>query len=100
MLWHYKFKTLQEKNYQRESSEGVETPNSKDDFYKYTSIAQQISDHVSSLPFDEGVAFLGELIDSWMLTCPEAIIRSENNVEGVGKWRVGKETTDWEVPVS
>lgn len=100
MLWYYKYKTLQEKNYQRESSEVVEIPNDKNDFDKYNSIAQQIGEHVLSLPFNEGVAFLGELIGTWMLTCPESIIRSDNNVEHVGKWQVGNETTDWDVPVS
>ena len=70
MLWHYKFQTLQEKKYRRESSEGVEIPSSKNDFYKHASIAKQITRHVSFRSFDKGVAFLGELIGAWMLTCP------------------------------
>jgi hypothetical protein len=100
MLWHYKLKTLQEKNYQRASSKNIEIPISKNDFYKHKYIAKQITEYVSSLPFYESVAFLGELIGAWMLTCPETIIRSENNVEKVGKWQVGEEITDWEVPIS
>ncbi|MCK7481562.1 MAG: hypothetical protein M0C28_33580 [Candidatus Moduliflexus flocculans] len=46
MLWYYKYKTLQEKNYQRESSEVAELPNDKNDFDKYNSIAQQIGEHM------------------------------------------------------
>ena len=99
MLWHYKFKTLREKKYQRESSEGVEIPSSKNDFHKHVAVVEKITKYVETLSFDEGVAFLGELIGAWMLTCPEAVIRSDNNVEEVGKWQVGKETTDWEVPI-
>ena len=100
MLWHYKYKTLQEKIYQRGSSNGVKIPNSKNDWHKHTSIAEQIAEFLLSLPFDEGVAHLGELIGAWILTCPEAIIRSENNVEDVGKWQVGQQTVDWEVPIA
>lgn len=99
LLCHYKFKTLQEKNYQRESFKGIFIPNSKINFYKHTFVVNKITKYVLSLPFDEGVAFLGELIGAWMLTCPEAIIRSEKNVEKIGERRVGKETTDWEVPI-
>lgn len=99
MLEHYKFQALREKKYRRESSKAVEIPNSKNDFYKHASIADQLIKYVSSLSSGNGVAFLGELIGAWMLTCPEPIIRSENNVEDVGKWQVGKETTDWDVPI-
>ena len=100
MLWYYKFQTLQERKYQRQRSDGIEIPKSRNDFHRHAPIAEQINKYVASLPFDEGVAFLGELIGAWMLTCPEAIIRSDNNVEDVGKWQVGKETADWEVPIS
>jgi hypothetical protein len=99
MLWHYKYKTLQEKQYQRESSRHIKAPNSKKDWHKHAFIVEQIAESVLFLPFNDGVAFLGELIGAWMLTCPEAVIRSENNVENVGKWQVGKETTDWDVPI-
>jgi hypothetical protein len=97
MLWHYKFQTMQEKKYQRENSTSVRIP--KNDFYKYTSIAKQITEYVSSLSFAEGVAFLGELIGAWVLTCPEVIVRSDNNIEDIGERRTGKKGTDWEVPV-
>jgi hypothetical protein len=99
MLEHYKYKTLQEKNYQRENLKSIFIPNSKIDFYKHTSVVKQVTKHVLSLPFDEGISFLGELIGTWMITCPEVIVRSENNVKKIGEWRVGKETADWEVPI-
>lgn len=97
MLWHYKFQTMQEKKYQRDNSTGVRIP--KSDWHKYTSTAQQITKYVSSLSFAEGVAFLGELIGAWVLTCPEVIVRSDNYVERIGERRTGKKGTDWEVPV-
>ena len=98
MLWYYKFETLKEKSYQRESSENVPIPVSTKDFGRHKSIAEQITQDVLSLPFYEGVAFLGRLIGAWMLTCPEVIVRNETNIEQVGKWQVGRETADWEIP--
>lgn len=99
MLSHYKFQTLREKKYHRENSVGIKTPNTKNDFHKRTSVAEQITKYASSLPFDAGVAFLGELMGAWVLTCPEAIIRSKNYIDNISAWRVIRQTTDWEVPM-
>jgi hypothetical protein len=98
ILWYYKYETLREGIYQRESSENVPIPISTKNFDKHISISEKITRYVLPLPFYEGVAFLGELIGTWMLTCPEVIIRSETNIERVGKWQGGRETADWEVP--
>jgi hypothetical protein len=98
MLRGYQYEVLKENKYQRDSLEGITAPDSNNDFEKQTLIVKQVTDHVLSLPFDEGVAFLGKMIGTWMLTCPEVIIRSENNVEAIGERRVGKLTTNWRVP--
>ncbi len=34
------------------------------------------------------------------MTYPESIIRNERNIEYVGKWIMGNETTEWDVPIS
>jgi hypothetical protein len=99
MLWHYQLETLKERTYQRESSENALMLISINDFEKHKFIVAQITRYVLSLPFYEGVAFMGKLMGAWMLTCPEVIIRSENNIEHIGKQQVGKETVNWEVPL-
>jgi hypothetical protein len=100
MLGYYKYKTLREKKHQREHLKSIFIPNSKMDFYKHEAVVRQITKHVPSLPFDEGVSFLGELMGTWMITCPEVIVRSENNVRKIGEWAAGKKTEDWEVPTA
>lgn len=100
MLRDYQYEMLRENECQRDSSEGLTAPDSNNDFDRHIPIAKQVTDHVLSLPFDEGVAFLGKMLGAWMLTCPEVIIRSENNVEFIGERRVGKQTTNWKVPKS
>ena len=99
MLWYYKFDILKKAPYQRESSENVLIPNSKKDYGDHRPVVEHIIQNILPLPFYESIAFLGRLIGGWMLTCPEAIIRSEHKVEEIGEWQTRKKTTDWEVPI-
>jgi hypothetical protein len=65
--------TLRARSYQRNIK------SNKSNFKNQEQIVKSIGQDIVQLSTFEGIAFLGELIGAWMLTCPESLIRSHAN---------------------
>jgi hypothetical protein len=81
-MWHFRNKTLHESLYHRQDS--AEKAINRPEHTDVDDIVNVINQGLSQFsPFD-GVAFLGELMGAWMLTCPRELILCGKN-----------ETKDW-----
>lgn len=72
-IWHFRDKTLHDKKYFRDASDILSETN----YDKVTDITNQINREFDELTAFEGVAFLGNLIGAWMLSCPKKLILNE-----------------------
>ena len=68
-MWHFRDKTLHEKEYSRWSTEKQKLLSKI--FDSTNEITKKINRNIDALTVFEGIEFLGNLIGAWMLTCPK-----------------------------
>jgi len=86
-IWHFRDKTLQEKEYSREPFKGQQVLDKNYD--KANKITNKINRYIDGLTVFEGVEFLGRLMGAWMLSCPKdkvLEISSPPNRKPDGTW--------------
>ena len=76
-MWHFRNKTLHEKEYFREVLEKLTVTGINYD--RVTEITNKINREIDELTAFEGVTFLGCLMGAWMLSCPEELVLNETN---------------------
>lgn len=76
-IWHFRDKTLYEKEYSREYFKDQKVLDKTYD--KANKITNKINRYIDELTVFEGVEFLGRLIGVWMLSCPKDKILEINS---------------------
>lgn len=74
VMWHFRDETLREREYSRAEFAYISTLTSSKNYKNAKNILNEINKDLRKLSSFDNVEFLGRLIGSWMLSCPEEII--------------------------